>query len=416
MKSNIHFLSSANIWLLIAVFAFSSCSKSDDLGSGSSHEYEYAFFNKGGDGGDGYGAGGEVGAQPGNTQAGIVTAGEWCDLNHWDFWSKLMLGELFSDKSDYWKFYTNNRVPVKVTDESGNALAGVKVKLLSEGDGMATVWETITDNHGQAECWLGLFQRTDGDVSKRLRISLNDEVMDGHPQVRPLDSLLQSAPVNQYIFKNPKATVRQADIAFIVDATGSMHDEIAFLKQDLMDIINQVKSVRQGMTVRTAALFYRDEGDEYLTRHQNFTNEVSQTAAFIGEQDADGGGDYPEAVHTALDRMLQDLSWDTKAYTRLAFMLLDAPAHHEDAIIRSLQQSVATCAKLGIKLIPVAASGTDKNTEFMLRFFANATGGTYVFLTDDSGVGNSHMPASVGDFEVEQLNRLLIRLIEAYTE
>ena len=52
----------------------------------------------------------------------------------------------------------------------------------------------------------------------------------------------------------------------------------------------------------------------------------------------------------------------------------------------------------------------------MLRFFANATGGTYVFLTDHSGVGNSHIEASVGEYEVEQLNNLLIRLIEYYTE
>ncbi|MBQ4295940.1 MAG: hypothetical protein II755_10185, partial [Prevotella sp.] len=133
-------------------------------------------------------------------------------------------------------------------------------------------------------------------------------------------------------------------------------------------------------------------------------------------QSANGGNDYPEAVHTALERMLQDLSWNEDARTRLAFLLLDAPAHHDVAVIQSLQQSVETCAKQGIKLIPVAASGADKNTEFMLRFFAVATGGTYVFLTDDSGVGLSHIAASVGDYKVEQLNQLLIRLIEAYTE
>ena len=101
---------------------------------------------------------------------------------------------------------------------------------------------------------------------------------------------------------------------------------------------------------------------------------------------------------------------------KIAFLILDAPAHHEADIIHSLQKSVEQCAKQGIRLIPVAASGVDKDTEFMLRFFANSTGGTYVFLTDDSGVGNSHIAASVGDYEVEKLNELLIRLIEYYTE
>jgi hypothetical protein len=100
----------------------------------------------------------------------------------------------------------------------------------------------------------------------------------------------------------------------------------------------------------------------------------------------------------------------------LAFLILDAPAHHEADVMRSLQNSVTLCARMGIRIIPVASSGVDKNTEFMLRFFAVATGGTYVFLTDDSGVGNSHIEASVGPHKVELLNSLIIRLIGLYTE
>lgn len=415
MKKRNFFLSVAGMGALAVVLVMFSCSKTDDfyepLNKG---EYCYsAEIGEGPYGGGGQGTGNENNV---NTQAGIVTAGEWCDLTHWDFWSKLMLGESFSDKSDYWEFYTNNRIAVKVTDERGNALAGVKVRLLSEGEGTGTVWETVTDNHGLAECWLGLFQKTKGNAVDRLRISLNGEMMDGHPVACLMDSLLQSMPVNQYVISKPKAPSDQADIAFIVDATGSMSDEINFLKEDLMDIINKVKSVRPGMTMRTAALFYRDEGDEYVTRHQDFTSDVGKTANYVGKQEAGGGGDYPEAVHTALERMLQNLSWDNKARTHIAFLVLDAPAHHEDGVIRSLQQSIERCARQGIKIIPVAASGVDKNTEFMLRFFANATGGTYVFITDDSGVGYSHIEASVGDYDVEQLNNLLIRLIEYYTE
>ena len=52
----------------------------------------------------------------------------------------------------------------------------------------------------------------------------------------------------------------------------------------------------------------------------------------------------------------------------------------------------------------------------MLRFFDLATGGTYVFLTDHSGIGGSHIEASVGDYEVEHLADLMVRLIKKYTE
>ena len=97
-------------------------------------------------------------------------------------------------------------------------------------------------------------------------------------------------------------------------------------------------------------------------------------------------------------------------------MLLDAPAHHNDNVIKSLHSSIEAYAKAGIKIIPVAASGVDKNTEFMLRFFAVSTSGTYVFLTNDSGIGGDHIQASVGEYEVELLNELIVRLIDKYLD
>jgi hypothetical protein len=39
-----------------------------------------------------------------------------------------------------------------------------------------------------------------------------------------------------------------------------------------------------------------------------------------------------------------------------------------------------------------------------------------VFITNDSGIGNEHIDASVGDHEVEKLADLMIRLIQKYVE
>ena len=415
MKTKKIFNMACSMLLLAGAVGLSACSK-DSEGDFEGLDSSYTFSASG----DEPGTGGGGDNTQGNTQAGIVTAGEWCDLNHWPFWSKLMLSNDFAEKSDYWKFYTNNRVCVKVTDEKGAALAGISVKLLRNN---TTLWTAITDNHGLAECWAGFYQKENVDATN-LQVSVNGIVMKGHPMVCPWDSTsvendieahLPTA-INRYVCTKAAKTKQQADIAFIVDATGSMSDEINFLKSDLTDIISKVKSVRPSLTMRTAALFYRDEGDEYLTRHSDFATDIDKTKKFVDKQSAEGGGDYPEAVHTALEHMLQDLSWNTEAHARLAFLILDAPAHHETDIISSLQKSVTTCAQQGIRLIPVAASGVDKNTEFMLRFFAIATGGTYVFITNDSGVGYDHIAASVGKYEVELLNLLIIRLIDYYTE
>ena len=71
-------------------------------------------------------------------------------------------------------------------------------------------------------------------------------------------------------------------------------------------------------------------------------------------------------------------------------------------------------AEKGIRVIPVASSGVDKATEFLMRALSITTGGDYVFLTDDSGVGGSHMEPTIGDHEVKKLNTLLVELINGY--
>ena len=106
---------------------------------------------------------------------------------------------------------------------------------------------------------------------------------------------------------------------------------------------------------------------------------------------------------------------DYSAGGRIAFLILDAPAHQDhQGVVESLQASIESYAKYGIKIIPVFCSSPTKECEFMCRFFSTLTGGTYVFLTDDSGVGGDHIEASVGQYQVEALNDLLVRLIAKY--
>ena len=121
------------------------------------------------------------------------------------------------------------------------------------------------------------------------------------------------------------AVGRQYQIAFIVDATSSMADELEYLKDDLESVIEEVEVTHPSFQVETAAVFYRDEGDEYVTRYSNFTQNVQQTRAYINDQSANGGGDWPEAVHSGLDVALNELNWSGNAGSKLAFLILDAP-------------------------------------------------------------------------------------------
>ncbi|SIO32751.1 VWA domain-containing protein [Fibrobacter sp. UWB11] len=344
-------------------------------------------------------------------RAGLLTAGEWNDLDNWKFWTNLLDDDDFSGKTDYWDFFPKNLVVVKVVDGNRVGIANVDVELFNSN---AIEFTTKTDNAGYAYCWINLFK----DSSKKLKAKDYSLKVDGDWVKESIklttmdDKKLNVNVVVDDEIRHPKA---KADVAFIVDATGSMSDEIKFLKSDLSYIIDHASSESK-VALRTAALFYRDEGDAYLTRASDFTDDASETQDFVSEQSASGGGDYPEAVHSALEASLQDLSWNRSARARIAFLILDAPAHHETGVIESLQESIMLYAKHGIKLIPVAASGVDKDTEFMLRFFDVATGGSYVFLTDDSGIGNSHIKASVGNYNVESLTDIMIRLIKKYVK
>ena len=343
-------------------------------------------------------------------QAGVLTAGEWNDLAHWDFWSGLMASQDYGGMSEYWGMFTPRRVAVRVADAAGKRLPAVRIVLEQN---QKAVWSALTDNQGEAALWVDPFHTESS--ADNLSLVIDGVRQSKAPVVTAFNEQQEEADVNFYIIDKAKEAEKRADIAFIVDATGSMGDEIEFLKKDLVDILDRVKGGQSDITLRTGTVFYRDQGDDYVTKFSPFTEDYHETIKYISMQHAGGGGDLPEAVHTALEAGLQNLAWNTSARARIAFLILDAPAHQDhQGVVESLQASVKQYAENGIKLIPVYCSGPSKECEFMCRFFAILTGGTYVFLTDDSGVGGPHVEASVGQFQVEPLNDLLARLIAKF--
>ena len=367
--------------------------------------YEMADGMAGGDYGPGEGQGG-------GAEAGVVTAAEWNDLLNWDFWGKLMTGD-YSKMNGYWGFNTSKRIAVKLVGEGDKPVVGVPVKLLK---GEECLWETISDNKGEANLWLAVNNVQDPVSVADCRVVIDGAEQPDAPSLWAWDAT--EPVINEYTVASSASLGNTVDIAFIVDATGSMGDEISFLKSDLQSILTKVGEMETDRTIYTGTVFYRDsDGDEYLTKFSPFTTDISSTMGFIGEQYADGGGDTPEAVHSALEAALSDLQWHKSAYSKMAFLILDAPAHRDHpGVIESLQKSVRQFASMGVKLIPVFCSSYEKDCEFMCRQFAILTGGTYVFLTNDSGVGGDHIQASVGDYQVEHLNTLMVRLITKYIQ
>ena len=111
-----------------------------------------------------------------------------------------------------------------------------------------------------------------------------------------------------------------------------------------------------------------------------------------------------------LTECLKDQTEWSETCVKLAFLIFDAPPHEgKEAALRA---AVEAAAEKGVKVIPVVASNADRETELFGRALAILTNATYVFLTDDSGVGGSHLEPIVGDYDVELLQDLIVRIID----
>ena len=224
----------------------------------------------------------------------------------------------------------------------------------------------------------------------------------GQTRIRPVQQVSRS--------RSPR---RALDIGFLVDATGSMGDEMTFLQSELKDIIRRVRAVEPGLDIRVSVVFYRDRGDAFITKSLPFTRNVDHAVKFISGTTADGGGDFPEDMNAGLEAMMRQ-PWSRDAVPQMLFLLADAPPQQYPGTDYSYHEAIQDAAANGIAIYPVAASGVDKPTEFLFRAMAVMTGGKYVFLTDDSGVGESHEEPDISGYTVEKLNDLMVREIRSY--
>jgi hypothetical protein len=212
---------------------------------------------------------------------------------------------------------------------------------------------------------------------------------------------------------SPKSAL---DLMFVIDTTGSMSDELSYLQAELANVIQRVKDTNSQIPVNLSVNFYRDEGDQYVVKSNPFTDDIKSAIGVLNAENCDGGGDFEEAVEQALYNAIEEHSWSKDNSTaRLLFMVLDAPPHSTAEVNKQMRELVLSAQSKGIVILPVAASGIDRDTERLLRQLAVVTGGTYQFLTNNShGIGGDHLTPTDIQYEVLPLNDLLVDIINSY--
>ncbi len=310
----------------------------------------------------------------------LQSRGQWIDVPRIDF---------------------NNRIQIEVTDNAGLPYPDARVEasstqgtvtLLTAANGVASLYSELDALHDNFQLRV---IAADGTAAQQ-NIDLQQALKAGKIQVS-LDTTDQAA----------NSADTPIDLMFVVDTTGSMTDELNFLQTELSDIISSVTEQQSG--IRIGLVFYRDYGDNYIVRAHGFSGDQNSVQLNLNQEQAQGGGDYPEAMDQALQAAI---GADWRANSRkVMFLIADAPPHSDR--MRATWTAAEQARKKNIHVVPVAASGVAEDAEYIMRSVAALTNSRYLFLTDDSGFGLSHAEPDVECYVVTSLRKAMIRALNS---
>lgn len=330
-------------------------------------------------------------------QSGLLTAGEHDDLLNPELYARYVRNSRIDKQiGDLPVLDTNRLLTVEVRDRSGRAVPFADVELRCS-DGNTISLATVAD--GTAVFFPELDRlsqrlsvRVPGESWRQVRLSGDD----GGQTVRITTD--RRAP-----------RVQKLDLNLVVDVTGSMSDELRYLQSELTAIIGEIERRHRNLDIRVGFTFYRDTTDDFVTQTFAFDRDLGVARSRLGQQRANGGGDYPEAMHTALIRAANQ-NWRDDAVKTL-LLVADAPPHNQHVGTTWLAAEHLRAER--VHIVPVGASGVADLAEYVMRAMAASTQSRYTFLTDDSGIGNPHAPPAIDCYLVTRLDQLLRRVIDS---
>lgn len=341
----------------------------------------------------GLSSGGWAGPTPSKPfQPGTLTAGAVDDLAR-----RRSFERFAADSASTLPEFGSRWAAVEVVDQRGRPVRGVKVEVT--GDGGSVVLRTRSDGHAVVlQDWDGLGRLH----NLRARV-------DQGPTIRLREGRTVTGSVRRVV-----EPLHKVDLALVLDTTGSMADELSYLQTELRAILETLHTQYNGLDLRFALIVYRDTGDAYTVRGLDFTSDFEAFEEALAGQTAQGGGDGPEAVHTAFESAVE-LGWRTPTQAaRVLVHVADAPPHADQ--VRPALQAIDALRKQGTAIYPIAASGTDEAAEFFMRAAALMTAGQYVFLTNDSGYGGDHREATQACFDITTLADVLSAILTSQLE
>ncbi|GAA0402422.1 hypothetical protein GCM10009133_08950 [Cocleimonas flava] len=339
-------------------------------------------------------------------QSGLLTAGEIDDnLNFKEF---KRYAKRVKDKQNgngnlaqYPSVIDKGVIHLQVVDTTGRGLSNVHLKIAGQ------TYYTRSDGHFYLYPGYEIPQLD----SSKLTVTLLSNDSQRNRALKTTVINTRKTGVQKITLTGQQNTLPKGlDLMFVIDTTGSMQDELSYIKSELKSIINRVKRLHPETSIRYGLIVYRDVGDQYVVRHYKFQNSLSAMETLLKKQNANGGGDYPEALDAAVEKGVR-ADWGKGNRARLMFLIADAPAHING--VNKAFNAAKIAHQKGIRIYPLGASGVKDEAEYLMRHIALISNGRYQFLTDDSGVGNKHQEPNVACYVVTRLDQLVVRTISS---
>jgi uncharacterized protein YegL len=332
-----------------------------------------------------------------------LTAGEVDDNREWDDY--LLYLRNYSGAAVI-HLDVSQRHQIWVTDSQGNPVLGARIGIEANGQEV-TVLRSHSD--GRAYFFASALDTQAEEYTVSVTVNNETEIFTIPAGTSQREWYVTHRGANQVV------PTSRLDVLFLIDATGSMADEINQLKENIQAISNQIDLLPSQPDVRFGMVHYRDQGDEYVTRIADFTPDVEQFASQLAEVYADGGGDYPEDLNAALERAVREPEWRVEGTVSLIFLVADAPPHLDYGQQSHYAAESIAAAERGIKIYPIASSGLDAQGEYIFRQMAQITGGRFIFLTygaEGPGTTGTETEFQVSDYTVSSLDALVVKIVE----
>lgn len=229
------------------------------------------------------------------------------------------------------------------------------------------------------------------------------------PNVIASNNTAVATPPANRISSAQAAATRQLDLVFLLDATGSMADELSILKSGLDELTAGLASISNDTTLRYGFVIYRDQAKNDSTELLALTDDWALFAENLMAVTAVGGGDYPENLQDGLDQAVTGMNWNPEG-ERLVILLGDAPPHLDAGATASLAETLLAAATQNITIFSIGSDGLAETDVDIYQQIAEAGNGRFIF------VSNSPDNSQPDSFIVQPVNDLTNVLVEIVLE